>query len=73
MVFVDARTGNVYNPPLAIGRWGDRRIGLPMFQGGIAEVAYRLTSRLFKNEGLSRRAEPTFAGRPLLRLRFPMG
>ena len=48
MVFVDARTGHVYNPPLAIGRMGDQRIGLPMFQGGIAEVEYRLTSRLFK-------------------------
>jgi hypothetical protein len=48
MVFVDARTGNVYNPPLAIGPMGDQRIGLPMFQGGIAEVAYRLDSRLFK-------------------------
>jgi hypothetical protein len=48
MVFVDARTGIIYNPPLSIGRMRDQRIGLPMFQGGIAEVEYRLTSRLFK-------------------------
>jgi hypothetical protein len=48
MVFIDARTGNIYNPPLSIGRIGDQRIGLPMFHGGIAEVAYRLTSRVLK-------------------------
>jgi hypothetical protein len=47
MVFVDARTGSIFNPPLPIGSMGDQRIGLPMFQGGIAEVEYRLTSRLF--------------------------
>jgi hypothetical protein len=48
MVFVDARTGAVYNPPLPMGRLVDQSIGLPMFEGGIAEVEYRLTSRLFK-------------------------
>jgi hypothetical protein len=48
MVFVDARTGDIYNPPLSIGRKDDQRIGLPMFQGGIAEVEYHLTSRVFK-------------------------
>jgi hypothetical protein len=48
MVFVDAQTGKVYNPPLPIGRFGDQRIGLPMFQGGIAEVEYHINSRLFK-------------------------
>ena len=48
MVFVNARSGMIYNPPLSIGRIGDQWIGLPMFQGGIAGVEYRLTSRLFK-------------------------
>src|SRR5262245_41667594 len=40
MVLVDARTGDIYNPPLSIGRMGEQHIGLPMFQGGIAEVEY---------------------------------
>jgi hypothetical protein len=48
MVFVDARTGKIFNPPLPIGRIGDQQIGLPMFHGGIAEVEYRLASRLFR-------------------------
>jgi hypothetical protein len=57
MVFVDARTGKIYNPPLPIGRIGNQRIGLPMFQGGIAEVEYRLASRLFKMKACP--GEPT--------------
>jgi hypothetical protein len=48
MVFVDARTGNIYDPPLSIGRLRDQRIGLPMFEGGSAELEYYRNSRLLK-------------------------
>ncbi|MGD0497793.1 MAG: hypothetical protein ABSC23_05080 [Bryobacteraceae bacterium] len=48
MVIVDARNGQVHDPPLSMGRLGEERIALPMFEGGIALVEYRLTSRLFK-------------------------
>jgi hypothetical protein len=38
MVFVDAHTGEIYDPPLSIGRLFDQRIGLPMFEGGSAHT-----------------------------------
>lgn len=53
MVFVDARTGKIYNPPLSIGHLGEQRFGLPMFEGGIPEIEYRVGSRLLKMKACS--------------------
>ena len=47
MAVVDASTGRIYYLPMAIGKKGNQRIGLPMFGLRPAEVDFRVTSRLF--------------------------
>jgi len=47
MVVVDALTGKIHHLPLAFGREGNQKIGLPMFGLRPAEVDFRVTSRLF--------------------------
>jgi hypothetical protein len=47
MVVVDISTGKIYHLPLAFGREGNQKIGLPMFGARPAEVGFRLTSSLF--------------------------
>ena len=48
MVIVDALTGKIYDIPLGFGREGGQRMVLPGLGLSPAEVAFRLTSRLWK-------------------------
>lgn len=47
MVVVDAVTGHVYPPPLAVGTVGNQQIGIPNLGTGWADFDYRPNSRLF--------------------------